>query len=389
METSGEATAGGPTDEPEPRPLRELDQTRVARAGYLMQVIGSVRTFTGARVELELFVQRMDAVHAQIKESPFDVQTDANIMGYFFSRMDLAVMLEIGASFSSSWEDVKRALKERYGGAKSSVPRTALRTIETRRENGEGIAAFAGRFGEATRQLKAKVADTYADPTEVKWRVKIYEELATEVLMRAVPEKVKTLLRITKPASLEETVALIKEEELEFRDNIRERRSTTEGDWERVERRRPRPPPRERSPPKGRGPPPRSDRRPLGSGSGLARRTGDTKRRPAREWRPACWECGTEGHFARECPYIFRRHRTERPRYVETTRVEPMQVNACEAREQATRARSQNDSSSESLSERSDTEGYDSRGSGRGRRGHCRRRTTPKSIQSEVKVKGE
>ena len=76
---------------------------------------------------------------------------------------------------------------------------------------------------------------------------------ALEVIMKALPRKVKTLLRIAKPASMEETVALIKEEEDSARKRVR-RRLGVGG------RRRQRPPPWERSPPKGRGPAPRSDR---------------------------------------------------------------------------------------------------------------------------------
>ena len=338
----------------------KIEQARVTRACYLMQVIGSVKIFTGEVAELELFLQRMDAAYNQIQADPLGKETENNIKGFFYSRVDLPVMIELGVSFCSEWETVKRLLKERYGGAKRSIQRSAMRVFEMQKESGETAANFARRLGEAMRKLKTKVGDSCTETQEAVWRTRIYEELAEEVLMRAVPERVKTVLRIMKPTRLEEKVAVIAEEEEDFKESARDRRPVTQGGWERVERRRTRITPRGVSPTRNRAPHFRNDR-PAARPEHRTLRRKSPARGPSRSYgKPrnlACWSCNTEGHFSRDCPYIYRRDRQDRRRSNEEYRGEPMEVNAGAVRGRGRPRGSDRESSLGGSSGESETEG--------------------------------
>ena len=102
-----------------PLELMKLEELRMARANHLVQVIGVIHVFTGGACELELFLQRMDTVHAQIFQHQLDEITLKSILTYFYSRIDIAIMLELGPTFETDWAKAKQALKERYGSARS------------------------------------------------------------------------------------------------------------------------------------------------------------------------------------------------------------------------------------------------------------------------------
>ena len=83
---------------------------------------------------MELFVQRMDQVQEQIEDVGFDAITKRKIMGFFLSQIEMNVLLDIGAIFISSCEEVRTGLKEKFGGARRSIPRTVLKCLQVSRK---------------------------------------------------------------------------------------------------------------------------------------------------------------------------------------------------------------------------------------------------------------
>jgi hypothetical protein len=128
-----------------------VEQTEMARAQYLMQSIAEVKVFVGDPGELELFLQRMDQIYLQMTATEFDRSTGENLLGYFISRVDMSVMIDVRATFTSSWTDVKELLKAKFGGARRSVQKTVLGVLQTIRNRGESVELFAKDIGDKFR----------------------------------------------------------------------------------------------------------------------------------------------------------------------------------------------------------------------------------------------
>ena len=223
-------------------------------------------------------------------------------------------------------------------GARRPLPRDALRITRLCRGQRETPADFAMQIGGESRELARKVDETCTDSSEGRWRKAIYEEIFVELLALEMPERVRDKVRLARPGTLDEAVALVGNLEIEQEDS---RREDGEG-WSRVEPRRPRPPPVREwrpAPPRQGRPQPLRDR-PQEQRSCQEHRPPP---RPKREVEPGrgrrrqpnrpgeCWECGTPGHFVRECPWIFRRAAHPLRSYAKIAKGdELMEVNHCE-----------------------------------------------------------
>lgn len=340
-----------PTEMPTPQPavdheaamraLTEADilvrkeQMGATRAQFAMQAIGAVKTYTGEPGELELFIQRMDALHGQIASFAFDDHTARNILGFFNSRVDIAILLEIGATFSSSWTEVKGLLKGKYWRAKRPVSKSVLAILQTTKRPGEAVGEFARRIGTMFKTVKISVADTYTDAAGVTARIGIYEELVKDYLESNLPEKIRTQVKLQRPTKVEDMVRMVLEEQVEEAEERTERRGAGETSWTQVVRRRMR-----REIPNLRGDGRRFTQSRVSretGGEGRARNTGvRSAQRTSKPkcWRcgkeghisrncGGCWECGQAGHMARNCPLVYRRSgEPARERFYE-----PMEVN--------------------------------------------------------------
>lgn len=362
-----------------------------ARASYLIQLITGVSPFTGNRAELELFLARMDEVQNLVASYRMDEATVRSLKGFMLSRIDIKVLVEIGATSEHDWEGVKDLLKRKYAGARHSLGRTALEMTELRIAPGESYAAFAKRIGGATRLLKRKVQEACIGEEERKWRIFVYEELAAERLERTLPDKIRTWLHVNQ-VTFDDAIPMVEDLEQDSRESGRERQGRRE--WTEVMGRPRRTPPREEPAPRRpftRGPPRRPDPQ-----YGRNKRSADTRERPPPRKPLECWDCGNTGHMARNCPYVYRR--AERRSYADATRsYEPMEVNAARivrrAKEREGTATSSESSGSESTSSGSAgrARGWPRPGERRpgGRKGEDYSRTTGDSKLLRRKAKAE
>ncbi|RZF47957.1 hypothetical protein LSTR_LSTR008761 [Laodelphax striatellus] len=178
----------------------------------LMDMVNSIHQFSGEVKELPLFLERMDSVHSQIMQNNFDDVTMSNLHSYFLSRIDTSVLLEIGVSFSATWEDVKKALKERYAGARTPVAASVLKLLELSPDSGESIFDFTKRMAQYLKRLKSKVLDSCPNNDESNLRNRVYDELAMEALTNKISTQLQTTIKIAKPKNFEEAVALIRDD---------------------------------------------------------------------------------------------------------------------------------------------------------------------------------
>jgi hypothetical protein len=122
--------------------LRKSEALKARKAHHLLESIRSVERFTGEPRELELFLDEMEAVHGLITHTKIDATIDQDIWRVFVSRMSRQVLMDTGLRYSSSWEEIKVSLKERYAGAKKPVARDTLSLLRMNRRSGESGAEF-------------------------------------------------------------------------------------------------------------------------------------------------------------------------------------------------------------------------------------------------------
>jgi hypothetical protein len=308
---------------------RKMEALKARKAHHLLESIRSVERFTGDPRELELFLDEMEAVYGLIAHTKIDPAIDQDIWRVFVSRIARQVLMETGIRYSTPWADIKAALKERYAGARKPVARDALSLLRLNRRSGESAAEFARRLGEGTRVLNKKIKEAVDDAQHATITTRVFDELLRELLCQQVPEKTRVMLKAARPQTVEEAVAQVRIEEEEERDY----RGSSPMEWQVVERRRPPPRVTRPEPPRPRfNPPRREERGPPKRAHPEARRAMGRRDPPKKRYQPACWECREEGHFARDCPYIYRRQEGHQRTYAEAARPEAMEVNVAERR---------------------------------------------------------
>jgi hypothetical protein len=107
----------------EPWRLKEL---KTKRATNLMNTIATVGIIDGEPLELELFIEDMDAINDLIRANPIDETTDRNIRRCFVGRIAKDVLMETGIRATMTWSAIRETLKEGYTTAREPVGREAL-----------------------------------------------------------------------------------------------------------------------------------------------------------------------------------------------------------------------------------------------------------------------
>lgn len=309
--------------------VRKTEALKARKAHHLLESIRSVERFTGDPRELELFLDEMEAVHGLVTHTKIDTAIDQDIWRVFVSRISRQVLMETGIRYAASWAEIKATLKERYAGAKKPLARDALSLLRMNRRSGETAAEFARRLGEGSRILNKKINEAVDDSTHAVITTKIFDELLRELLCQQVPEKTRAMLKVTRPQTMEAAATQVRNEEEDEKDY----RAVTTMDWQVVERRRPPPRVSRPEPARPRFYPPRREERPPPKRAYPEARRATGRREPTkRRYRQECWECKEEGHFARDCPYMYRRQEGHRRTYADAARPEPMEINAVEHR---------------------------------------------------------
>jgi prophage DNA circulation protein len=200
---------------------RRLEDLKTKRATYLMNTIATVGIFDGEPLELELFIEKMDAVNDLIQANPIDETTDRNIRRSFVGRIAKDVLTETGIQATMTWSAIRDTLKERYARVMEPVGREALGILRTNQGQDETPAEFGRRIGERTRLLRQKMWETQQDEESSRVSVNMMEDLVKELVLQQIPERIRNATR-RKATSLEEILLAIRHEDEDSRHAARE-----------------------------------------------------------------------------------------------------------------------------------------------------------------------
>ncbi|KAL1116492.1 hypothetical protein AAG570_004964 [Ranatra chinensis] len=231
----------------------------------IMEVINGIPEFDGHSIDLQEFAFLMLAAHAQLAaaSSMLGEVRVRNLYNMLVRRASTGVRADVGITFHTPVQEMLNKLKARYAGARRSVARTAL---------------------------KERAVDEYG-ASEAAPKVAVYEEIAREVLMAEMPDKIRRQLRDGTQRSLEAALVVVDDDEDEVRAAREER------EWAVVENRRP---PRNH----------RQNRRHEGERQRELKRDdqrqGNQRHRQAEPQRPPvqrklCWTCGSSRHLSWAC----------------------------------------------------------------------------------------
>lgn len=304
---------------------RAGEQVRLQRANLLMMLTLNIPEFEGDASTLSDFLDRGSALIEQLQAAPGDPATDKAIRQLLIGRVATTIRRQIGVTANTAWEEVAKKLREQYAGGRKPYQRQAVTLLSTTRRKGETPAQFATRIEEGTRMLRARVFETEKTVEEAHRTMQVLELLVAERIRREMPERVKKTLRETEELhTLGDVIDHVRDEDEEFGEaaerverwvEVEPRRTRESGTYRGRSQRY--------TNPGNRGP--RREDKPAWSKRNAPARN-DLRREPRVKTKRECWECGNEGHFARECPYIFRREQKQRS-YAQAVRGEPMEIN--------------------------------------------------------------
>lgn len=78
-------------------------------------MIVAVRMFDGESANLEFFIKRMGLITDQMVRLPFDDASANFVLGFFYCRIAMNIILELGIAVDVNWGDVKTKLPEKFG----------------------------------------------------------------------------------------------------------------------------------------------------------------------------------------------------------------------------------------------------------------------------------
>lgn len=303
----------------------EWMRIRVATSQDLRNAVADLERFTGEIGELNHFLKGgdrlMGRIETKISENLIDPSDAAALKAALVCRVKRSILNIIQADEETPWVVVKERLKKAYGGGRwtpeEDIFQMFRETKQARQSNGQYAGVLLARYN----KIQEKMRETHSvEEAEARmaflstiWKVQLAKETGKK---EGLPRD-RTFLECAQ--DMVDASARDEEEKITEEDTS----------WSRVTYRRPnnlRVPRREVEIPRRRErttPVAWKTGRPRNNGRREERKChgcGKTGHLVAHCPRTKCFECGTEGHIARQCPYMSRRR--------ETTKDEPMEVNA-------------------------------------------------------------
>ncbi|KAL1117958.1 hypothetical protein AAG570_004269 [Ranatra chinensis] len=184
----------------------------------IMEVINGIPEFDGHPIDLQEFAFLILATHAQLAAASSMLREVRvrNLYNMLVRRVSTGVRADVGITSHTPVQEMLNKLKARYAGARRPVARTALKVFRMRRDGGETPQQFAHKLDPALRTLKEGAVEEYG-ASEAAPKVAVYEEIAREVLMAEMPDKIRRQLRDGTQRSLEAALVVVDDDEDEVR----------------------------------------------------------------------------------------------------------------------------------------------------------------------------